>query len=190
MSPRMSRRRGGAAAVAGAAVLLAVVTAGCAVEMPGTATRAEPLAVDSRAAFGTFARQATAGDRIPELLDPDLVRISDSRRLASWPGGSVWLAHTAADQVCLVVDLTPPWSNTGGSACAPGPEAARIGLALWSSGSEPGRTCGVVAYPDTVTVTLDEGTFQAAGDGVIAACGTTVAVTGTWPDGRTQRYGL
>lgn len=183
-SPTVVGMVAGARAGRWAAGALLLTIAGCSAGLvDGSAAPPDP-----RAAFGAFARPATALDRLPDRLAVDLDD-PDSRLLGSWPGTDVYLAFEQPDTICLLVNAT-----AGGISCGPVAEAAAGGAAILWTGDDSAGANAVVLVPDRATITIDRGTFVAAGDGVVGIRSDSpadgIAATLTFDDGRTSRIDL
>jgi hypothetical protein len=168
-------------------VLIAILgLAGCSeVLVGGTPTI---TSFDPQEVFGAFAHQAQSNDRAPDRLTIEL-DAPDTRKIGSWPGTDVYIAFGEPDTICLIADYSPPWGTTGGSVCGPGMEAATKGIGMMHQ-VDPVEAQAVILVPDNATLTIERGTFVAAGNGVIGI-GTDapkqgIAATLTFPNGHTS----
>ena len=166
------------------ALLIATcVIAGCSGgAVDGTAMM---MPFDPQESFGAFAHSEQHRDQAPDNLTIELY-VTDLRKIGSWPGTDVYVAFNAPGTICLIADYSPPWSRTGGSACALGVEAASKGIGILNQ-ANPEQAQAVILVPDSATATINRGTIVAAGDGVIGV-GTTnpqegIAITLNFADG-------
>ncbi|MET3808169.1 hypothetical protein ABIB25_005198 [Nakamurella sp. UYEF19] len=156
---------------------------GCTQEVVGGSGRP-----DSSFAFAIFSRPERTTDHIPAPLwnepSPSTSGEAPTVRLAvNGDQRQIYVVHTSDDQICVVADGNPGVDTIGGQGCAPGTVAT---LRLLTFGVHEGVAANdwtAVLIPDGGTVTINRGTFVAAGGGVLIVRGNGIAVTVTGTNG-------
>lgn len=147
---------------------------------------------NSSSAFSVFAQPQRPIDEPPASLwtpvdtTPTVPDVHTSRRIATSETLAVYLIHTDADFLCVVIQELPG-KGSGSEGCSPGTAVIDRGMVQgWETGTtDPTSDHTAVLVPDGYTATITKGTFELAGQGVLVARGDGVDIALTNSAGHT-----